>query len=753
MTSIKIRRKLNRLPNGSTVSFDVFDTLIMRKNDPADSINATVYYAMRIMGIPRIEINFDKVLAARVKAWQTLISNRKRAKEIPCEDAEIHEMYPIWFTFLSIEFPEADVNSQLTEMISEFEFSLEKWSLEPISEMKDLLFSLRHKKFRFIFISDMYFSKNQIFTILNKCGFEDVFAEGYVSGELGVLKRTGNLFKFVVNQGEIISLHIGDNTLADFESPRNYGIPSICFVHKSVKIARRKIRLRRLLLKNLPKSAPYLMQTFAEEKARRQGVKVNYESSLASLIALYVGEMNCYSKSTTYFASRDGLLFHSLIASNKFQHSYFDSAYLPISREVLVGTLYKDSFTDFLREIEKSDHRSTYLDVFRKLGFSDKRAREIFEGIGENSILSKINSSQNLFLMRQLIREPEIGQAWENYCQVGDYQLKEYLNLNPAKEQTLNFFDLGWNGTTQDGLSLASGTGLRIQGIYFGLRKNTSPTSSKNVKQGILNASAGDIYSSYVISIPQLTENIFSAPHDSLRKCPKDLASLEWTVTFSPADEIDVRAEIAKSAHDFYKHLYFSYWLFTPGRLEIGQFISATSAKIHIFPSPRMARKISSLESSSGLGLNSSYSLISHATETIQGYSNSLWKPGWLSIHTKSLLKYVLTLRSVAKTGIIKNVETQELQSASPFYGSEFIQSRNNSQFQLNILESYKKYFERSEDIEDTPILLRDLFALRILLTNLNAIQIFFSRKKYKNFSIPTRTYLILWLLDKYVKP
>ena len=66
-------------------------------------------------------------------------------------------------------------------------------------------------------------------------GFDIESVPVYVSSEFGLTKRSGNLFKKVLEEEKIEKtgsvLHIGDNLISDYIMPKHAGMKSFLYKH------------------------------------------------------------------------------------------------------------------------------------------------------------------------------------------------------------------------------------------------------------------------------------------------------------------------------------------------------------------------------------------------------------------------------------------------------------------------------------------------------------------------------------------
>ena len=94
-----------------------------------------------------------------------------------------------------------DQYPHLANLVEAYEVKLEKSACFANESLVKLLQHLKVKGFRLIYISDMYLG-GHVGEILDECGFAGIFDQGYVSGELARLKRTGSLFTYALeNEG------------------------------------------------------------------------------------------------------------------------------------------------------------------------------------------------------------------------------------------------------------------------------------------------------------------------------------------------------------------------------------------------------------------------------------------------------------------------------------------------------------------------------------------------------------------------
>ncbi len=204
----QIKRKIveNKI---KTVSFDLFDTLIFRNTDSPTALFAQGYHrrCTALQGLQN-----DAFADLRV-AWEKKARQVTRAGDISLEDI----------------YAQAPLTPEQQAQLCQAELNQERSSGQLNSEMLALVSSLSEQGVAVCFISDMYLSAQQI----QDCFFHKANwlkeIPLFVSGQVGLTKRSGELFDFVADQlgwDKPYWLHIGDHTIADVQRPEQKHIHS-----------------------------------------------------------------------------------------------------------------------------------------------------------------------------------------------------------------------------------------------------------------------------------------------------------------------------------------------------------------------------------------------------------------------------------------------------------------------------------------------------------------------------------------------
>lgn len=184
------------------ISFDIFDTLIMRK----------VLYPADIFTIVEKRKPFPGFASLRIEAERQLYEEKQNPNF-----AEIYERIQQL----------SGISREEGEKLQELELEVEMELITPRERMLELFNHIKNEK-KIYLISDMYLPQKAIVKLLEKCGYEG-YKEIYVSCEKRTAKQEA-LFEMYLEDREKDGyscgncLHIGDNETADFMSAKAAGM-------------------------------------------------------------------------------------------------------------------------------------------------------------------------------------------------------------------------------------------------------------------------------------------------------------------------------------------------------------------------------------------------------------------------------------------------------------------------------------------------------------------------------------------------
>ncbi|MBQ1466994.1 MAG: hypothetical protein IIZ27_00800, partial [Solobacterium sp.] len=187
----------------AVISFDIFDTLLLRKTLYPRDVYILTEYKAKHAGYPA-----DRFAAIRA---------RTEDNNPYCTLDDIYEVLADYF----------DWNSDTEKAMKQLEIDVERSVLEPRKAVVELFNYALDQGKQVILTSDMYLPEDLLHEILQEkeiSGYKKIF----VSCDCKQAKQTGlysQLMNLCNNPGDI--LHIGDNPEADGKAPEESGIDSI----------------------------------------------------------------------------------------------------------------------------------------------------------------------------------------------------------------------------------------------------------------------------------------------------------------------------------------------------------------------------------------------------------------------------------------------------------------------------------------------------------------------------------------------
>ena len=316
--------------NRKVVSFDVFDTLVIRPFVKAEEVFAYLETECGISGFS----------AARKKA-------EADARKHLNKEVNIDEIYD--------HIEEKFKGIKEKEIQSEIMFCHRNPLIAPLYE------KAKESGKRIIAVSDMYLPKEIVEKILSASGYE--MDEIYVSCDHDKTKGSGKLFAFVSEQegiGPEEMIHFGDNYISDYSEARNSGISAYLtpkIVDQMLSRDENKSYLS-FYRKNDGLSASILLAGISEYLAKNEEdaffTKIGYTLggpltlSYLSFVCAKAKEMGIEK---LLFVSRDGFCLKE-IYENYFYEEYkipFDYAYL--SRAAIYSGALDNRLTEDLKKI------------------------------------------------------------------------------------------------------------------------------------------------------------------------------------------------------------------------------------------------------------------------------------------------------------------------------------------------------------------------------------------------------------------
>lgn len=230
MTRPEDLRKAIENPCYKVISFDIFDTLVLRPSIfPTDLF--TIVGRMSGLG--------DSFASIR-RNCESLAREREAIGEEEIEFSDIYNVMKAGY----------DYSDEELERISKAELECEYQLLRARKSTQELFYLAKQLGKKVIIVSDIYLSFDFITAMLAHCGYEG-YDKLYLSSEYKLTKSSGRLYQVVLNdfkeQGIMPSeiLHIGDNERSDIASAKRQGL-SAAHINRVEAVANSDIAFRRL---------------------------------------------------------------------------------------------------------------------------------------------------------------------------------------------------------------------------------------------------------------------------------------------------------------------------------------------------------------------------------------------------------------------------------------------------------------------------------------------------------------------------
>lgn len=467
---------LKKIDNYKIISFDIFDTALIRDVSTPTDVFKIVETISKNKGFFEKRCKIEKIVAEK----KGLIS------------PTLNDIY----------------NNFYDEAVKKVEIEVEKSILHANKDIKKIYDYCLKKNKDVIFVSDMYLNETILSDFLISNGYTK-FKKIFVSSEYNKTKRDGQLFDTVINElkcnGDDI-LHIGDSLKADYIEPKKHHIGSILYKKKKEKINK----------ENLEKN---IIQKFIYNTSLNEDVfyKYGYEKLgilLYGFTNWLIKEINNLNINNVFFLSRDGY-----ILKNVFDELNNDinikSNYLYVSRRSLnIPNLWKNS--EF-KNLKKNITMSNVFDVktfIKRLGLEPSGYEEKLKMFDLNidDELTKENFVNNKKLEEfySEIKNDVINNSMQEYKLVVEYLKQNSFNGKIA------IVDIGWHGTMQKQLiKICKNSGIKVDiyGFYVGQEKIV-----ENGKGFLFNEDDNLINKIAIAGSFGLFESFFLGNHGSVKK-------------------------------------------------------------------------------------------------------------------------------------------------------------------------------------------------------------------------------------------
>lgn len=213
------------------ISFDIFDTILSRRCYP----DYTKYlFSKYIKELFNIKLSTKQIYKIRLDSEQELYEMNDKIygdKEFNYKSLIEKMYYKLKDNNLNVPF---DI---FCDRCIFLETNIESKVLYANEDALETIEYAKEKGKKIICTSDMYLSKKMIESIFERKDLLKYFDDIFVSSEYFKSKKTGNLFKYVMDyykKDNTSFLHIGDNEHSDYNIPTGMGIKSIRVIRNDI---------------------------------------------------------------------------------------------------------------------------------------------------------------------------------------------------------------------------------------------------------------------------------------------------------------------------------------------------------------------------------------------------------------------------------------------------------------------------------------------------------------------------------------
>jgi FMN phosphatase YigB (HAD superfamily) len=531
---------------------DVFDTLIFRKNHPEDVKKLA---AQLLVNRLKLDLNWEDLYSFRNISEAELCRQNQKAGH----DLEFHfeQLIERIYCYLAKKVERLDLlvnSSGFTNLMLDCELQAEKSTQYSDPNILELITECGAAGIKIYFVSDIYFSKYMLETVLGWHVKDLSSITVYVSSEYLRTKRTGNLYSLILGSEGIDSAEIvmvGDNKESDYNQALKKDI-------KALHLDRRQqynFYSGQSKKFGQPNHIERELDTLFSDS--RHTLFPEFALTLYSFISklYYQLSNNCIKE--VLFLSREGyflkILFDQFQKTHAFQN--INTHYFKVSRRstciASLNNLAIEHFNSILNQ-----YAFTSIDEFLKtLSFEEEERNliaanlNIYTKARNKNLRSNISFNRliNLDAFRNLYEEKRIKQKrlFQNYL--------DTMQLSDAKSLTM--IDVGWKGTIQDHIYKILDHQYICNGYYAGyIQTSRNSNTLRNNKTGLLfsryQGSFSKYYPLYSNNLP-IFEILLSANHGAVERYEEKDGKVFTVEFWSKEDEALYRDTIAPIQDNF----------------------------------------------------------------------------------------------------------------------------------------------------------------------------------------------------------
>lgn len=549
------------------VSFDLFDTLLIRRIHDPDLIKPPVARLIAAKAAERgISLSWQKAQQRR-----DVIEAEHRAeagRHFPDHEA----CYP---RFMGQLLTEIFGNAALLDEISDYELFLENRMLVPRVALVDWMNQLNRQGKRIFVISDVYLPASHLEKLIAHAGFADRVEAVISSADTCLAKASGAAWPMLAEKFDLKPsrwLHVGDNPISDGQRPAAFGIESLVIHDWREKFRKGIVRRYWHYGQGRPfwrgRALQQLMLPLEAENCPHPALFREGYNFFAPLIGGFLQRVaeRCQELAIKrlFFLSREGFLLYQFwqkIVPALFPTSNIpDVKYLYVSRMALAGAAcaregLKRSNLDIA--FLPSGNRD-FRDICRifSLKIAGLAPHLVRHNLTPETCLSPKHDGylpEHQILLDELLADDAFQEEVRHQSAAANDALARYLeDMGFFAEKRVALVDIGWLGTIQRYLYDAARHRADCPacfGFLFGATRGVDyPTTPENQIEGILyDRHRFDMAASSLLYARDVFEEACRAPHPTLQAY--ELTGDSYRLRFRETGDEIGQAELAQDQY------------------------------------------------------------------------------------------------------------------------------------------------------------------------------------------------------------
>lgn len=621
------------LDSYQVVSFDIFDTLLVRNVDHPSNV------FLFLKDEPAFQKHAFAAPIPRLRMEAEQLARRALYRSMGSGEVNLSEIYAVFCqqNHLPLE--------QVPHLVAAEE-KVELMLCRPNPFFERLYRRAKEAGKHVIIASDMYLGQEFLLRLLTEKGFAVDNQDLYLSSRLRCSKQGGDLFTVIlktlrVSPGEI--LHVGDHPISDYAKPKEMGIGVLLHGHKASSDVVRSVYSEQsaptqTCLRGMIRMARHTT-ALREDFWLWLGYRVF--GPLTTGFCSWLREQFCKDGiEQAYFLLRDGELPYRVWQALYGDGDGIQTRLLPSSRRAMVLPLLETAPQFTLPNLICCIKPMPVRDYLERLKIDTRELAAEFLAAGFTSPDEMVDGRVDAERLFALFQRPRVSKAMlarsrQEHRLIDRFFLQEEMIC----DKPMAIVDLGWNGTIQKAMHLLLAQQvkpLRLKGYYLATQTGFARNEFPGIEHAAYLAQRGEpaqvdqiIRSCYV-----LFEIVYSSLTGSLTCFKQGAKGVEGL--FQTPDKSEEQAAILAKIHEGALRYAREFKQEPIGVSTIPSLVAAEELfRLITHPTPEEAEQIGAMTHSENFGMDSfrsvaKFSPQAHPEDLLHDFDMAYWKAGLL---------------------------------------------------------------------------------------------------------------------------